>query len=64
MNRFLSFIVGLMGLLLIAPDLSAQNGFEVRGTVTDQTGQPVIGATVLEKGIPTDCRLTLTAITH
>lgn len=50
MNRFLSFIVGLMGLLLIAPDLSAQNGFEVRGTVTDQTGQPVIGATVLEKG--------------
>ncbi len=28
MNRFLSFIVGLMGLLLIAPDLSAQNGFE------------------------------------
>lgn len=50
MNRFLSFIVGLMGLLLITPDLSAQNGFEVRGTVTDQTGQPVIGATVLEKG--------------
>lgn len=28
MNRFLSFIVGLMGLLLITPDLSAQNGFE------------------------------------
>ena len=50
MNRFLSFIVGLMGLLLITPDLSAQNGYEVRGTVTDQTGQPVIGATVLEKG--------------
>ena len=50
MNRFLSFIVGLMGLLLITPDLSAQNGFEVRGTVMDQTGQPVIGATVLEKG--------------
>lgn len=28
MNRFLSFIVGLMGLFLITPDLSAQNGFE------------------------------------
>ena len=50
MNRFLSFIVGLMGLLLITPDLSAQNGYEIRGTVTDQSGQPVIGATVLEKG--------------
>lgn len=50
MNRFLSFIVGLMGLLLITPDLSAQNGYEIRGTVTDQSGYPVIGATVLEKG--------------
>lgn len=50
MNRFLSFIVGLMGFLLIIPDMSAQSGYEVRGTVTDKTGQPVIGATVLEKG--------------
>lgn len=50
MNRFLSFIVGLIGLFLIIPDMSAQNGYEIRGTVTDQTGQPVIGATVLEKG--------------
>ena len=50
MNRFLSFIVGLIGLFLIIPDMSAQNGYEIRGTVTDKTGQPVIGATVLEKG--------------
>lgn len=50
MNRFLSFIVGLMGFLLIIPDMSAQSGYEVRGTVIDRTGQPVIGATVLEKG--------------
>lgn len=50
MNRFLSFIVGLIGLFLIIPDMSAQNGYEIKGTVIDQTGQPVIGATVLEKG--------------
>lgn len=60
MNRFLSFIVGLMGFLLIIPDMSAQSGYEVRGTVTDKTGQPVIGATVLEKVPPTDCQRTLT----
>ena len=50
MNRFLSFIVGLIGLFLIIPDMYAQNGYEIKGTVIDQTGQPVIGATVLEKG--------------
>ena len=50
MNRFLSFIVGLIGLFLVIPDMSAQNGYEIKGTVIDQTGQPVIGATVLEKG--------------
>ena len=50
MNRFLSFIVGLTGLFLVIPDMSAQNGYEIKGTVIDQTGQPVIGATVLEKG--------------
>lgn len=44
------FYSGTDGTASHRPDLSAQNGFEVRGTVTDQTGQPVIGATVLEKG--------------
>ena len=37
MNRFLSFIVGLMGFLLIIPDMSAQNGYEIKGTVIDRT---------------------------
>ena len=30
MNRFLSFIVGLIGLFLIIPDMSAQNGYEIK----------------------------------
>jgi len=30
MNRFLSFIVGLIGLFLVIPDMSAQNGYEIK----------------------------------
>ncbi len=38
----------IMCLLLVVGNLSAQT--TAKGTVTDQTGEPVIGATVVEKG--------------
>lgn len=50
MNRFLSFIVGILAFAAFSPQLSAQNGYEVKGTIVDQSGIPVIGATVLEQG--------------
>jgi hypothetical protein len=40
----------LLCLLLVVGSVQAQN--VTKGTVTDQTGEPVIGATVIEKAIP------------
>ncbi len=39
----------VLALLMFSTTLLAQN-FSVKGTVTDQNGEPVIGVTVLEKG--------------
>ncbi|MDE7086407.1 MAG: TonB-dependent receptor plug domain-containing protein, partial [Prevotella sp.] len=46
----------LMCLLLVVGNLSAQT--TAKGTVTDQTGEPVIGATVVEKGNPKNATVT------
>ena len=46
----------LMCLLLVVGNLSAQT--TAKGTVTDNTGEPVIGATVVEKGNPKNAAVT------
>lgn len=46
----------LLCLLLVAGNLSAQT--TAKGTVTDATGEPVIGATVVEKGNPKNAAVT------
>ena len=46
----------LMCLLLVVGNLSAQT--TAKGTVTDATGEPVIGATVVEKGNPKNATVT------
>jgi len=54
MNRFLSCLAITTVLLSsLAQNISAQSRYEIKGTVTDQDGQPVIGATVMEKGTST-----------
>ena len=52
MNRILSFCTGLLMMCITAPTISAQDGYEVKGVVTDEVG-PVIGATVMEQGTTT-----------
>ena len=45
----------------VTPELVTENVQQVKkisGTVTDPTGMPVIGATVLEKGNPTNGTIT------
>jgi len=37
-------------LIVFAPAAFAQSAPTVTGTVTDQSGQPVIGATIIEQG--------------
>ena len=39
----------LTGLLVCAADINAQI---VKGTITDKSGEPIIGATVQEVGLP------------
>ena len=46
----------LLCLLLVVGSVQAQN--VTKGTVTDQTGEPVIGATVMEKGNPSNATVT------
>ena len=46
----------ILCLLLVVGNLSAQT--TAKGTVTDQTGEPVIGATVVEKGNPKNAAVT------
>lgn len=46
----------LMCLLLVAGNVAAQT--TAKGTVTDATGEPVIGATVVEKGNPKNAAVT------
>ena len=48
-NIFRTLFVALAAMLL-SVGASAQDKVEVSGTVTDQTGEPVIGASVLEAG--------------
>ena len=50
MRKLLAMCLGMMLLTLITPPLAqAQNGsYKVQGVVVDNTGMPVIGATVLE----------------
>ena len=52
MRKLLAMCLGMMLLTLITPPLAqAQNGsYKVQGVVVDNTGMPVIGATVLETG--------------
>lgn len=40
----------LLGLLALSISISAQGKFSVKGTITDETGSPVIGANVILKG--------------
>ena len=46
----------LLCLLLVVGSVQAQN--VTKGVVTDQTGEPVIGATVMEKGNPSNATVT------
>lgn len=52
MRKFLTMCLGLALLVLAVPaQVFAQSGkFEVKGVVVDTTGNPVIGATVIEQG--------------
>lgn len=53
MRKFLAMCLGLMALCLITPPhiAFAQSGkYEVKGVVIDNTGTPVIGASVVEQG--------------
>ena len=49
MKRILTILVGIMASMAFAANVSAQGGYEIKGTIVDQYG-PVIGATVLEAG--------------
>ena len=46
----------LLCMLLVVGNIHAQN--EIKGTVTDATGEPVINATVMEKGNPKSATVT------
>ena len=50
MNRFLASLATAAALLVFCLSASAQGGYQIRGTIVDQTGEPVIGATVMEQG--------------
>ena len=49
MNRILTLLAGVIASMAMAANVSAQNGYEVKGVVIDQIG-PVVGATVMEAG--------------
>lgn len=49
MNKIITIIAGMLISLLASHSSPAQNGYEVKGTVSDAVG-PVIGATVIEQG--------------
>ena len=51
MKKILAICLGLCVLTAITPPAAAQNGkITVQGVVADAAGQPIIGATVVEKG--------------
>ena len=49
MKRILTFLAGIALSVAMSANVSAQNGYEVKGVVIDEIG-PVIGATVMEAG--------------
>ena len=49
MKRIVTKLVGIMLFSLMTTAVSAQNGYQVKGVVTDALG-PVIGATIIEQG--------------
>ena len=49
MKRILSILSGIALSLVMSANISAQGGYEVKGTIADQLG-PVVGATVMEAG--------------
>lgn len=49
-------------LIVFAPAAFAQSAPTVTGTVTDQSGQPVIGATIIEQELRTALRRAWTAL--
>lgn len=53
MHRFLASLAVLTALIMSIPSASAQGGYEIKGTILDQDGLPVIGATILEQGTNT-----------
>ena len=52
MKRILTALLGLMLCMFIPATMSAQSGYQVKGTVVDALG-PVIGAAVMEQGTNT-----------
>ena len=52
MKRILTALLGLMLCMTIPASMSAQSGYQVKGTVVDAMG-PVIGAAVMERGTTT-----------
>ena len=52
MKRILTVLLGLMLCMFIPASMSAQSGYQVKGTVVDAMG-PVIGAAVMERGTTT-----------
>ena len=61
MNRILTLLAGVIASMAMAANVSAQNGYEVKGVVIDQIG-PVVGATVMEAGTAMVSPLTWTVI--
>ena len=46
MKRILTFLAGIALSVAMSANVSAQNGYEVKGVIIDEIG-PVIGATVM-----------------
>ena len=49
MKNLLAFLTGVAVFLAASVHMSAQNGYEVRGVISDAFG-PVVGASVIERG--------------
>ena len=49
MKRILSILGGIAMAMALSANVSAQGGYEVKGSIADQLG-PVVGATVIETG--------------
>ncbi len=50
MKQLLIMFAGLLLLSIVPPSVSAQEAFEARGVVLDQSGDAIVGATIIEQG--------------